>query len=70
MAETSPTFEGSSLLHRILPLGLSVAVLPSDTHPEAPLHVQGKVAALLRPTLVAATDAAMSGHIHSCAVVL
>ena len=71
MSERSPTSEGGSVLHHVLPWGLSVAVLPSDKHLEAPRHVEGDVMALLQSdTLVAAIDAAMFDRIHSCAVIL
>ena len=71
LSEPSPTSKGRSLLHHILPWGLNVAALPSDTHPEAPIHVEGDVTALLQSaTLVAATDAAIFDRVHSCLVIL
>ena len=68
MSETRP---GSSLLRHVLPWGLSVGVIPSDTHPDAPVLVEGDVSALLQSnTLIAAPDAAIFGQVHSCAAVL
>ena len=70
VSETRPVSEGSSLLHHIVPSGLSLAVLPSDAHPDAPIQVEGDVSTLLLlDSLVAATDAAIFGRVHSCAVV-
>ena len=71
MSHPSPTSKERSLLHHILPSGLSVVVVLLDTHPQAPIHVEGDVTALLQSdTSVAAIDAAIFDRIHSCAVIL
>ena len=71
MTKTRPSFEGASLLRRVLPWGLSVAILPSSTHPDVPVQVEGDMDTLLQTdTPITVTNAAIFDYAHSCAVVL